>query len=638
MIKILFLSLFIFHGLSSQCLAASVEKPNRLQHESSPYLLQHAHNPVDWYPWGEEAFAKAREENKPIFISIGYSTCHWCHVMAHESFENKDIAALLNKHFISVKVDREERPDIDRIYLTASEIIAGYGGWPTTIVSTTELKPFFAGTYIPPFNKQGQPGLHELLNKIVTLWRDDRSSVNQVANEVTALIKQQLSSDSSKGTVNTKSPALSYQHFKKAYDEEFGGFGNAPKFPRTAVFDFLLTYGQQKKQPLALQMVEQSLDRMIRGGIYDQVGGGLHRYSVDAEWQVPHFEKMLYDQGLITNTLIDVSKQLNQKKYHAPLRQTLNFVLEKMQNKQGGFFSAYDADSTRPDNPNEHGEGAYYVWSQKELKKLLSKKQQTLLFSYYNIQPEGNVASDPQNEFTNLNILHAEQSLEDTAASLGIKYETAQRLLDQGLTRLQQQRQQRPLPHLDDKIITSWNALMIRSLARAASLLNDERYLAAAKKAARFIHRHLYDPVSQTLYRSTRNGIKSGKAYLDDYAYLINALTHLYQTSADKQWLLWANNLMQKQIALFYDQNGHGFFDNTSKDKNILFRSKEIYDGSLPSANAVSVENLWQLSRLSKRPDWKALASNTINAFHQQLNELVENYPQMYRSYLLIHQ
>jgi len=259
-----------------------------------------------------------------------------------------------------------------------------------------------------------------------------------------------------------------------------------------------------------------------------------------------------------------------------------------------------------------------------------------LFFSYYNIQPEGNVASDPQNEFTKLNILHAEQSLKDTATSLGIKFEAAQQLLDNGLARLQQQRQRRPLPHLDDKIITSWNALMIRSLARASSLLNDKHYLAAAEKAARFIHRHLYNPVTQTLYRSTRDNKKSGEAYLDDYAYLINALIHLYQHSADKQWLVWANNLMQKQIALFYDQKGNGFFDNTNEDSNILFRSKEIYDGSLPSANAISVENLWKLSRLSKRPEWKAQASETINAFHQQLNELVGNYPQMYRSYLLI--
>jgi len=638
MIKILFLLLFIFQSLSFQCLAANKEKANRLLHESSPYLLQHAYNPVDWFPWGEEAFARARKANKPLFISIGYSTCHWCHVMAHESFENKEIATLLNKHFISIKVDREERPDIDRIYLTATEIIAGYGGWPTTIVTNTELKPFFAGTYIPPFNKQGQPGLHELLSKIVKLWREDRSEINRVANEVTALIKQQLSSDTSKGELNSKSTTASYQHFKKIYDEEFGGFGNAPKFPRTAVFDFLLTYGQQKQKLEALQMVEQSLDRMIRGGIYDQVGGGFHRYSVDAEWQVPHFEKMLYDQGLMTNTLVDTSIKLKQKSFHVPLRQTLDFVLESMQNKQGGFFSAYDADSTRPDNPNEHGEGAYYVWSKKELEKLLTNEQQTLFFSYYNIQREGNVSSDPQNEFTGLNILHAEQSLKDTATSLGIKHESAQQLLDQGLARLQKTRQQRPMPHLDDKIITSWNALMIRSLARASSLLNNKQYLAAAKKAAGFIHRHLYDPVTQTLYRSTRNGKKSGEAYLDDYAYLVNALVHLYQHSADKQWLVWANDLMQKQIALFYDTKGYGFFDNTSEDSNILFRSKEIYDGSLPSANAISVENLWRLSQLSKRPDWKALASNTINAFHLQLNELVGNYPQMYRSYLLLHQ
>lgn len=629
-IKLLFLCFISFHSL-----AATQGKANRLIHESSPYLLQHAYNPVDWYPWGEEAFAKARKENKPVFISIGYSTCHWCHVMAHESFENTAIAKILNQHFISIKVDREERPDIDRIYLTASEILAGYGGWPTTAITTTGLKPFFAGAYIPPESKNGQQGLKDILTKVVELWKNDRDNINTVADEVTELLRQQLATEQTEGKLNASSVTLSYQHFAKTYDNEYGGFGNAPKFPRMPVFDFLLSYGKQHSDSHAHKMISTSFDYMIRGGITDQVGGGFHRYSVDAEWQVPHFEKMLYDQGLITNTLIDASLALQTERYHSTIRQSLDFVLANMQDPLGGFYSAFDADSARPGKPGEHGEGAYYVWDKKELDNLLNKKEQKLFYAYYNIQDNGNVASDPQNEFTNLNILHAETSLYEIAKSLSIKPEAAQTILQSSLQKLKQQRDQRPPPHLDDKIITSWNALIIRSLAKASSLLNEKRYLLAAEKSAHFIHRNLYNPATQTLYRSFRKNKTSGEAYLDDYAYLINSLLHLFKQTQNRQWLVWADTLMQQQIALFHDKTHHGFFDNTNTDKNILFRSKEIYDGSLPSANAISAENLLLLSGFNNKPQWKTLALKTINAFHQHLNELIENYPQMYRSYLL---
>ncbi|MDH5424511.1 MAG: thioredoxin domain-containing protein [Gammaproteobacteria bacterium] len=632
------ISFILLLNITCIAFASDNKTSNQLINESSPYLLQHAYNPVNWYPWGAAAFTKARQQNKPLFISIGYSTCHWCHVMAHESFENNKIAKLLNDNFISIKVDREERPDIDRIYLTASEVLAGYGGWPTTIIATTELKPFFATTYLPPFAADGRKGLEDILNSATALWHEDRQKINTVADEVTEILRTQLQSKVTKGKVSASSLEKTYRQFVSSFDTEHGGFGHAPKFPRTSVFDFLLLYDKHNPSGKAKAMVINTLDTMLRAGIYDQVGGGFHRYAVDAQWKVPHFEKMLYDQGLIINTLLDASQATDSQRYHAAITQSLDFVLERMRSDNGGFYSAYDADSIRPDNPEEHGEGAYYVWNKAELDRLLSTAEKKVFYEHFNIQKKGNVDSDPQNEFLKLNILHAEYSLQRTANDLSLKLSEAKTLLASSMTKLKQQRSKRPLPHLDDKIITSWNALMLKALTKAASQLKRDDYQAAAEKAARFIHRQLYNPVSKQLYRSVRNGKQSGEAYLDDYAYLINALLSLYQSSNDRQWLIWANELMDQQISVFYDRSHHGFFDNSGNDKNILFRSKHLYDGSLPSANAVSVENLILLSRLIKRPDWITMASNSLHSFHSELNDLFGNHPQMFRSLLLLNE
>ncbi|MDH5516313.1 MAG: thioredoxin domain-containing protein [Gammaproteobacteria bacterium] len=631
--SLFFISLFILH---LNAYAGSKAPANRLINESSPYLLQHAYNPVDWYPWGDEAFQKARQQDKPVFISVGYSTCHWCHVMAHESFENPAIAKLLNQHFISIKVDREERPDIDRIYITAAEILAGYGGWPTTIIANNSLQPFFASTYLPPFSKAGHKGLEEILTNVITLWRDQRDKVNQVAAEVTALMRSHLQNQVTQGEVKLSSIDNAYLQFSQNFDNEHGGFSNAPKFPRTAIFDFLLMYGQSKPNNNAHSMVENSLNHILRGGIYDHVGGGFHRYSVDAQWQVPHFEKMLYDQGLIINTLLDAARLMPANHYQRQIRQSLDFVIRQMRHPDGGFYSAYDADSIRPDNPQQHGEGAYYVWKKSELGQLLSQPEQRLFYPHFNIQDTGNVESDPEKEFSGLNILFAEQSLQATAKTLALSLPDAESLIESALNKLLQQRRMRPAPHLDDKIISGWNALVIKALAKASTQLNMPQYRVAAEQAAGFIYRHLYDPKSKQLYRSYRNGKHSGEAYLDDYAYLSNALITLYKNSNDRQWLVWASELTEQQIKAFYDQANHGFFDNSANDKNILIRSKEIYDGSMPSANSISIENLLQLSALMKRPQWKQLATQSLHAFHQKLNDEQENYPQMLRSYLLL--
>lgn len=633
------ISLLIFLLLSAtNTLAADKAVSNRLINESSPYLLQHAYNPVDWYPWGEEAFNKARKENKPLFISIGYSTCHWCHVMAHESFENKEIAGILNKNFVSIKVDREERPDIDRIYITATEILAGSAGWPTTVIANNDLKPFFANTYIPPFAKDGHKGLKEILNSVITLWKEDRKRVEKVAEEVTEILRNHLKSKSEKGKVEIASLHQTYQNFKDGYDSEHGGFGNAPKFPRTSIFDFLMQYGKQYQANNAHDMTFNTLDHMIRGGIYDQVGGGFHRYSVDAQWNVPHFEKMLYDQGLIINSLLDANAIKPSKQFQQTITQSLHFVIDQMKNQQGGFYSAYDADSSRPDNPEEHGEGAYYVWKKSELDKILDNDEKKLFYLYFNIQKNGNVASDPQNEFANLNILHAEYPLLDTASELSIPLSHANKILKTSFSKLLKQRIKRPLPHLDDKIITSWNALIIKALAKAATQFNKPVYKEVAEETAHFIYRNLYNPKTKQLYRSYRKGKRSGDAYLDDYAYLTNALISLYKNTDNKQWLLWASDLMQQQIKLFYDTENSGFFDNTAKDKNILIRSKEIYDGALPSANAISAENLIELSKQMNKKEWKQMANKSIHSFHASMNELYDNFPQMFKSLMLMNQ
>ncbi|MDH5391762.1 MAG: thioredoxin domain-containing protein [Gammaproteobacteria bacterium] len=634
--KLLFITCLLLTQLNAA--AASKGPANRLINESSPYLLQHAYNPVDWYPWGEQAFNKARKEDKPLFISIGYSTCHWCHVMAHESFENENIAKILNQHFISIKVDREERPDIDRIYITAAEILAGYGGWPTTIIANSQLKPFFAATYLPPVSKDGHKGLEEILNSVVTLWSDDRSKVNNVADEVTDIIRSHLQNKHTKGQLKFSSIENAFRHFTDSFDKEYGGFGHAPKFPRSAIFDFLLQYSISQPASRSHEMVSRTLDHILRAGLYDQVGGGFHRYSVDEQWRVPHFEKMLYDQGLMINTLLDAQKPADPDKYHRPIQQSLDFVLNQMRHPEGGFYSAYDADSTRPDKPSEHGEGAYYVWKKSELELLLNPAEQKLFNSHFNILKNGNVESDPEMQFTGLNILHAEHSLQQTAKSLTLKLVTAEKRLQSGLSKLQQQRLKRPAPHLDDKIITAWNALLIKALAKASAQLQIPKYRVAAENAARFIYQNLYNPKSKQLYRSYRNGKRSGEAYLDDYAYLSNALISLYQSTRDRQWLIWANELTRQQINIFYDPVNHGFFDTSATDKNILVRSKEIYDSSLPSANSISIENLFQLSRLMTYPKWKQLAIQSLHSFHHKLNEDPENYPQMLKSYLMLNQ
>ncbi len=625
-------------------------KANSLIKESSPYLLQHAYNPVNWYSWGEVAFAKARKENKPIFLSIGYSTCHWCHVMARESFENKKIAAILNKHFISIKVDREQRPDIDSVYMSATQLINGSGGWPMSIFLDNRLRPFHAATYYPPFSSENRTGLKEILLKIQDLWAGEPELIDQVATNVTARITAYADDTTKSAILNPNINEQALHYIVDSYDEESGGFSAAPKFPRPGIFAFLnqialmetkskngkdksIVDNNAKPKNTAQKMMKITLDAMAAGGIYDQIVGGFHRYSVDANWQVPHFEKMLYNQALMVIAYSDFYKIDKNKRYKQVVYETLNFVQQEMQSPAGGFYSALDADSERTDKPGEHAEGAYYLWSELELKRLLSVAEFSFIKKYFHIRKNGNIFSDPQNEFTNLNIFYIDEEFRNVPLTQQeIKWLQA---VKQKLSAI---RHLRPRPHLDDKIITSWNGMMLSAFAKASFVFNKSEFLDEAKRTINFIKTHLYNKKTGKLYRQYRkqhreqknNGVSVGsveasaEATLSDYAWLIYGLLEVYKTSKDKHQLEWALTLQEKQNVLFLDKNSGAYFESSANDTNILFCSKSIYDSALPSPNAITLLNLRQFSALlsesEKKKRFLLQANKLLGSFASAIN------------------
>ncbi len=595
-------------------------KANHLIDESSPYLLQHAYNPVNWYAWGEAAFKKARKENKPIFLSIGYSTCHWCHVMAHESFENKEIAAILNKYFVAIKVDREQRPDIDSVYMSATQLINGSGGWPMSVFLDDQLRPFHAATYYPPFSSENRTGLKEILLKIRDLWQKQPALIDQVATNVTARIREYAddTAESSVLAVNINAQALA--HIVDSFDEDFGGFSAAPKFPRPGIFAFLNRLASKDKNSAAQKMVRTTLDAMAAGGIYDQLAGGFHRYSVDGEWQVPHFEKMLYSQALMVLAYSDYYQVEARPRYKQVVFETLDFVRQEMRSVDGGFYSALDADSERPDRSGEHAEGAYYLWRESELKALLSSAEFSFIKKYFNIQENGNILSDPQNEFTDLNIFYIDEGFRDRSL-------TPQEVswLHSAKKKLNIKRRLRPRPHLDDKIITAWNGMMISALAKASVVFDAPQFLEEAEQSIGFIKAHLYDKKTGKLFRQYRAKTSSSEAALSDYVWLIHGLLEMYGASNNNLWLNWALALQAKQDELFLDKSSGAYFESTTHDTNVLFRSKSIYDGALPSPNAIALSNLRQFAELTRQPSNKktlsAQAHRLVNSFATAIND-----------------
>jgi uncharacterized protein YyaL (SSP411 family) len=595
---------------------AAGNKPNSLIHENSPYLLQHAYNPVQWYAWGEEAFALARQQNKPIFLSIGYSTCYWCHVMAHESFENEAIAAILNKHFIAIKIDREERPDIDNVYMAATQLVNGYGGWPMTVFLNHDLEPFHAGVYYPPVSTDSSIGLTELLHKVIDLWRDQKDRVNMIAAQITSQIKASADESLPGHSIDKDLQQQAVEQIAAVYDSEFAGFGAAPKFPRPGMFVLLLDVAARKNpdSQQALEMIRETLNAMSQGGIYDHVGGGFHRYSVDEQWQVPHFEKMLYTQALMSLAYTRLYQIDPDKHYREVVAGTLDFVIIEMCDAGGGFYSALDASSERPDQVGVHAEGAYYLWRAKQLESLLNKAEWDIVRRYYAIEDDGNIDSDPRGEFGLLNILHVSHAFKGRTLS-----EQESALINSAREKLYRARLSRPRPHLDDKIITAWNGMMISALVEAAVVFENKAYLQAAIRAADFIRDNLVDSKTHQLFRRLRDGEVGINATLDDYVWYVNGLLALYKQTNNRQWLLLAQQISEQQMQLFYDSENGGFYES-GPDKHVLFRSRSAYDGALPAPNAIAIENLTTLADLTGDKKWQKMADQTFGAFAGALN------------------
>ncbi|MDZ4197763.1 MAG: thioredoxin domain-containing protein, partial [Kiritimatiellia bacterium] len=488
---------------------------NALIHELSPYLLQHAHNPVNWLPWGQTAFEKARRENKPIFLSIGYSTCHWCHVMERESFENKEIASILNRHFVPVKVDREERPDVDRVYMTYVQAATGGGGWPMSLWLTPDLKPFLGGTYFPPEDRGGRPGFETVLLRVAEAWEKEQAAITESSNAVMSRLRI-ASGNTAPGTDAPDRALLKrgYEQFKASYDPEEGGFGDAPKFPRTSVPDFLLRFHARTGAADALDMTIHTLRKMAMGGLHDHLGGGFHRYSVDARWHVPHFEKMLYDQAQLACTYLDACQRTRDPFFAHTARDILEYVRRDMTGEQGQFYCAEDADSPRPGNPGENAEGAFYVWTRGEITEALGPETAELFAFAYGVEPDGNVRDDPHGEFQGRNVLILSHPAAEIAAHFKRPEAGIRERLEAARQLLFETRARRPRPRLDDKTLTAWNGLMISAFARAHQVLGDPAYLRAARRAADFIRANLYDKSRKVLLRHCR----AGKAVLDGYA------------------------------------------------------------------------------------------------------------------------
>jgi uncharacterized protein YyaL (SSP411 family) len=587
---------------------------NRLIQEKSPYLQQHAHNPVDWYPWGDEAFEKARSEDKPIFLSIGYSTCHWCHVMEHESFENEEIAALVNRWFVPIKVDREERPDIDRIYMNYVQATTGGGGWPMSVWLTPDLKPFVGGTYFPPENKYGRAGFPVILERIAQAWQNDRQKILSTSAGIMEQLRAQAE-NSGAGSDRVDATILdsAFNQFRRSFDSKLGGFGSAPKFPRPSVHNFLLRYWKRTGRDEARDMVVETLIAMEKGGMNDQLGGGFHRYSVDEYWFVPHFEKMLYDQAQLVISYLEAFQIMQDETLAGAARRTLDYVIRDMTAPGGGFYSAEDADSASdPARPNEKSEGAFYIWSFREVIELLGEDRARRFARRYGMEPDGNVVNDPHHEFTGRNILFQAHSEQEDAEADAILFEA---------------RAKRPRPHLDDKVLASWNGLMISAFSKASAILSEPKYAQAARQAADFLLSTMRRE-DGTLLRRFRDGDAAIPGMLDDYAFLAQGLLDLYESSFEFRWLEAAIAITQKQRELLEDETG-GFFASAHEDASKLMRIKDDYDGAEPSGNSVAFMNLLRLLRITGRGEFEASARKLLAVFQTRLAAVPFGMPQM---------
>ncbi len=586
---------------------------NALADEKSPYLRQHANNPVHWLPWGDVAFRKAREEQKPIFLSIGYSTCHWCHVMAHESFEDEGIAAILNRDFVPVKVDREERPDVDRIYMMFVQASTGSGGWPLSVWLTPELKPFYGGTYFPPGSRYGRPGFEDVLEQLARVWNQDRDRVILSGENVA----EQLRSVSSRAAVTAElSQELfeaAFWQFRRMFDSTWGGFGNAPKFPRPVVFNYLLRFYAASHNGEALDMVLRTLHGMAAGGMHDQLGGGFHRYSVDERWFVPHFEKMLYDQAQLAVAYLEAYQITRDENLANVARGIFEYVLRDLHDPGGAFYSAEDADSPDPEHPGHSGEGAFYIWRQTEIEDLLGKEMAAVFKRRYGVEPHGNVEQDPQGEFTDRNILFEAMSVEQAGAAFGLTESQAAELIATAREKLLAVRSKRPRPHLDNKVLTSWNALMISAFAKGYAVLGDEQYKQTAITACEFILSKMKDERAGGVLRRFCEGEAAIAGFLDDYAFLAQALLDLFEITFEPAFLERAINIARESFPKFEDEQGGGYY-STQAAPDLLVRMKDDYDGAEPTGNSVATDVLIRLARLTEDEVFRSKGERSLSA------------------------
>ena len=595
--------------------------PNSLIFEKSPYLRQHAFNPVNWFAWNDEALESARKNDKPIFLSIGYSTCYWCHVMERECFENEVIANLLNEHFICIKVDREERTDLDRIYMTALQSMTGSGGWPMSMFLTPDLKPFYAATYIPPKEKYGRAGFEDVIFTIISLWANKKNEIIESSNKIADILNSRLKNNKTSYIINPDIIDKCYDFCEEYFDYENGGFGNATKFPRTSVFEFILAYYYQTKKNEALDIVTFSTTKMCKGGIFDHLGGGFHRYSVDRYWRVPHFEKMLYDQALITDLLFELYRITNNKFFLEFGIINLNYVIDNLNDEGGGFYSAEDAESIIDMNsPDIKEEGFYYLWKQNEIANALGKKDADIFNYYYGIRFEGNTFSEskiPEDK----NVLYIANDLFDTSGHFDLPKEEIQKSLSNSIKILTETREKRVKPAKDDKILTNWNSLMISAFCKAYQTTGNEIYKEKAVNATNFILNKLYIKKENILLHRYRDNESKIEGTLEDYAFFIKAMIDLYETVFEFKYLEKAIELNKKTFELFYDNEFEGFFDNKLNAKDLFIITKDSYDGAEPSGNSIMIENLYRLGYFTNDNGLIEKGNKSLEYFYEQIND-----------------
>ena len=598
---------------------------NRLAKSQSPYLLQHASNPVDWYPWGDEAFQKAKKDNKPIFLSIGYSTCHWCHVMEHESFEDSTVAELMNQNFVNIKVDREEMPEVDHMYMSVCQAMTGRGGWPLTIVMTPDKEPFFAGTYFPKDGRGQRPGMLQLIPSLANAWSTKQGEIRESIGKIQDYLIR----------INTSEPGDqwdetmvrdAFSQYASRFDPDYGGFSRAPKFPSPHNLIFLLRYGKLHDDPNALKMVETTLHYMRLGGMFDQIGLGFHRYSTDKRWLLPHFEKMLYDQAMLSMAYMEAFQITGKTNYASVAREIYTYVLRDMTHEEGGFFSAEDADS-------EGEEGTFYVWTDEELVEILGKDHGSIMSRVYGFTQVGNFHDEATGQTTGKNIPFLSSITQtDLLKDLDLKAKELDEIIESSREKLFIEREKRIHPVKDDKVLTDWNGLMIASFALAGQALNEQKYVNAAEKAAKFVKDNLTDKNGKLMkrYRLGKAGLSP---HLDDYSFMVWGLLNLYETTFKVEYLSWAVDLMEIMLEDFSDENG-GFYIGSKDAEKLMVRAKDSYDSAIPSGNSVAAMNLFRLGKMTGNTKWTEIGEKTLRAFTKQAKESPSGFAHMLTAFM----